>query len=65
MVDAADSKSAARKGVLVRFRSRAPVIFETLVRLKFDGVFQDKIARFSSTVVHGIIQFVGELFLLV
>ena len=26
---------------------------------------QDKIARFSPTVVHGIIQFVGELFLLV
>ena len=65
LVDALDSKSSGSNTVQVRFLFWAPVNFETPVRLKFDGVFQDKIARFSSTVVHGIIQFVGELFLLV
>ena len=38
LVDAADSKSAVRKDVLVRFQSRALEVFETLVSIEFDGV---------------------------
>ena len=39
LVDAADSKSAVRKDVKVRFLSRAQVKFETLDSFNFQGFF--------------------------
>ena len=39
LVDAADSKSAVRKDVLVRFQSRAQVKFKTLISIEFDRGF--------------------------
>jgi hypothetical protein len=39
LVDAADSKSAVRKNVLVRFQSRAQLNFKSFDSIDFQGFF--------------------------